>query len=134
MKRLNPYSTQIIINLVLGIIGIVGILVILSKFIFNLEMEIIGLSTYPFFTIYLYQYFQLKKKHISFSSNKIEWNLLTSNGLKSFDFNPEELKVESNWKGLFFRDGESIYEISLDGIWKKDRERIAEELKALEAA
>lgn len=116
MKTINPYKRFLLINLIFGIIGVLGTLALVGNLVFDWQLGHFSFSVYPIFLIHFYQYFQIKKKYIRFSDKKIEWNFITNVTPKSINFSENSIEISSNWKGVSVKNGEQEYEISLDGI------------------
>lgn len=122
MIKVPLYSTRKIITLVLGSIGVIGI-------IFNL-LNLFGLQTewsaaiFPVLLINFYQYFIFKKQFFHVSKDFIEWKFPDLKTPKKVDLTSNTPEINYTWKGITIKDGEALHEISLDGLWKKDRKKI----------
>ncbi|MDB9963668.1 hypothetical protein OAD50_01135 [Vicingaceae bacterium] len=131
MKTINPYRKQKSLQLIFAVIGALGMVVGLYFFFGkNDHSFLISAAAYPFFILSgLIQNFQLRKRYIRFSNTEVEWNFITNENTKKIELIDGRTVIDSNWKGVLIETGEKEYEISLDGIWKKDRERIISEMK-----
>lgn len=131
MKTMNPYGKQKNIQLVMAAIGAVGMVIGLYFFFGNSDNSfLISSAMYPFFIASgVYQYFQFKKKYIRFSEDKIEWDFITNENPRSILLSNKNTEIVRNWKGALIKNGDQEFEISLDGIWKKDRNLILNELE-----
>lgn len=134
MKKVNPYKTQQTINLTIGIIGLIGTAGLIGEVanFWNFGLEGFGLA--PILIVNLFQYFQFKKAYFNFSEEKIEWSFLGMEESKSFSLDGNSVTFETNWKGIIVHSGDKTYEISLDGIWKRERKRIISEMKVFYVA
>ena len=131
MKRINPYQSQKNIQLIFSLIGAAGMVTGLYFFFGDSDNSaLISSAMYPFFVASgLIQYFQLRKKYIRFTNEKVEWDFASIEHPQKIDLVKGTTVVDSNWKGVVLKNGEKEYEISLDGIWKRDRKRIISEMK-----
>ena len=127
MKTINPYNRQKNLQIGFAVIGALGMVVGLYFFFGkNDNSFLISAAAYPFFVLSgLIQYFQLKNKFLRFSKTEIEWVFAANEDTKKIEL----IKIDSNWKGIVLENRGNTYEISLDGIWKKDRKRIISEMK-----
>jgi len=127
MKTINPYNRQKNLRIGFAVIGALGMVVGLYFFFGkNDNSFLISAAAYPFFVLSgLIQYFQLKNKFLRFSKTEIEWVFAANEDTKKIEL----IKIDSNWKGIVLENRGNTYEISLDGIWKKDRKRIISEMK-----
>lgn len=130
MKRLNIYSAQKVIFLVIGLVGIAGTLALIGKLIFKWDIDLFSVGIYPIFLFNFYQYLQAKKKFFSFSNSEITWQFMGMKTSKKLVFTTNQPSFTLDWKGLKVTDGEQSHEISLDGLWKRDRKKIITELQA----
>jgi hypothetical protein len=131
MKTINPYNRQKNLQISFAVIGALGMVVGLYFFFGkNDNSFLISAAAYPFFVLSgLIQYFQLKNKFLRFSKTEIEWVFAANEDTKKIELIKGETSIDSNWKGIVLENGGNTYEISLDGIWKKDRKRIISEMK-----
>lgn len=136
MKTINPYNRQKNLQIGFAIIGSAGIVIGLYFFFGNSDNSaLISSAMYPFFIASgLIQYFQLRNKFIRFSKTEIEWDFIANESIKKIELDDGQTVVDSNWKGVVVKNGGVEYEISLDGIWKKDRNRIISEMQKFYSA
>ena len=122
MNKVPLYAIRKKLTIFLGVIGLIGtIFIITDLFGFRSELSI---GIFIVLLINFYQYYILKKQFFHIDKKFIEWKFPDLTAPKRIEIQSEHPEFNFNWKGISIKDGEQIHEISLDGLWKKDRNKI----------
>ena len=122
MTKVPLYTIRKKINLILGSIGIIGIIIVTNdSFSFQSELSI-GIFVVLLFSFY--QYYIFKKQFFHIDKKYIEWKFPDLTDPKRIEIQSKNPEFKFNWKGISIKDDEQTHEISLDGLWKKDRNKI----------
>jgi len=122
MIKVPLYSIRKKLSLVLGSIGLIGIIIVTNES-FNSQSEFsIGIFVVLLFN--LYQYFIFKKQYFHIHKKFIEWKFPDLEDPKRIEIQSERPEFNFTWKGISIKDDGQLHEISLDGLWKKDRRKI----------
>ncbi|MEQ8624859.1 MAG: hypothetical protein RJQ00_03150 [Vicingaceae bacterium] len=122
MTKVNLYAIRKKLTLILGSIGLIGIIIITNDS-FNSRSEFsIGIFIVLLFNFY--QYFIFKKQFFHIDKKFIEWKFPDLTDPKRIEIQSEQPEFNFSWKGISIKDSEQLHEISLDGLWKKDRRKI----------
>lgn len=122
MIKVPLYAIRKKLSLILGLIGLIGIIIITNDY-FNSRSEFsIGIFAVLLFN--LYQYFVFKKQFFHIDKKFIEWKFPDLKDPKKIEIQSEQPEFNFSWKGISIKDNRQLHEISLDGLWKKDRKKI----------
>jgi len=127
MIKVPLYANRKIITLVLGSIGVIGIILSVTN-IFGFRAEW-SAGVYPVLLLNFYQYFVFKKQFFHIDNESIEWKFPDFKKPKRIEIKSDTPEISFNWKGINIKDGTEFYEISLDGLWKKDRKKTQAEMQ-----
>ena len=106
----------------MGSVGLIGILIVTNdSFAYRSEFSI---GIFAVLLINFYQYFVFKKQFFHIDKKFIEWKFPDLTDPKRIEIQSEHSEFNFNWKGIGIKDGEQVHKISLDGLWKKDRNKI----------
>ena len=122
MIKVPLYSIRKKITLILGSIGLAGIILSLAN-IYGFRSEF-SAGIFPVLLINFYQYYIFKRQFFHIDKNFIEWKFPDIAEPKRIEIQSEQPEFGFSWKGLSINDDGQLHEISLDGLWKKDRRKI----------
>ena len=127
MTKVHLYVIRKKLTLILGSVGLLGIIIVTNDS-FGLRSEF-SIGIFVVLLINFYQYFIFKKQFFHIDKNFIEWKFPDLTAPKRIEIKSDEPQFNFNWKGISIKDGEELKEISLDGLWKKDRKKIQSEIE-----
>jgi hypothetical protein len=107
--------------------AVIILIVILTTFFFNLNT--ISISVLGTICIPIAQLWQMKKYHLNYDSNRIDWFCSNTNENKSIDLSEEKYLVNSDWRGFHFKGEKQEFNLSMDYVGGKDRENVLKELQ-----
>ena len=129
MTSIKLFTLQKITSLVIGIAGVLGVSIMISSKIFELNFNSWAAGIFPALLINLYHYFVLKKQFFRIYKESIEWKFPAMKTEGKIVFKSKNPSFSVNWKEITFYDESEVHELSLDGLWEKDRLKIQTTLK-----
>ena len=130
MKKIELFKRHKFLFIGMTVIGVLGALFEFYFYLIDSDSSfLISSVAYPVFIIQgIWQYYELSKYYFKYSKDKIEYKFGYKQAARTIELNSLTPKISINWRGLMLIDGAKTHQVSLDNIWKKERNQLENEL------